>query len=233
MRLGRVMMTAVMMLAVCCTRLMAQADPTLSAMILLYDLNMSKQLKSQEAVMLLETTGHIWTKNEVEATKDLQQEFNNYLNSFNTVIAYAAETYGFYHETRMLVGNMKSLTDELADHPSGALAVALSSRRNDIYREIIMNSADIVNDIRQVCLSDIKMTEKERIETFLGIRPKMKRMNRSLLRLTRAVRYTSMSDVWAEISGVAYGRQADVSGIAGECLARWQRNSRRFDIDRK
>lgn len=231
MRRLKVILAAIMMMSVCSSRLFAQADPTLSAMILLYDLNMSKQLKSQEAVMLLETTGHIWTKNEVEATKDLQREFNDYLNSFNTVIAYAAETYGFYHETKMLIGNMKQLTEGLADHPSGALAVALSSRRNDIYREIIMNSADIVNDIRKVCLSDIMMTEKERVETVFGIRPMMKKMNRSLLRLTRAVKYTSMSDVWAEITGVAYGRQADVSGIAGECLARWKRNSRRFEID--
>lgn len=43
------------------------------------------------------------------------------------------------------------------------------------------------------------MTEKERIEIVFGIRPKLKLMNQKLRRLTRAVKYTSLADVWAEI----------------------------------
>ncbi len=37
-----------------------------------------------------------------------------------------------------------------------------------------MNSVEIVNDIRMACLSDNKMTEKERMEIVFGIRPKLK-----------------------------------------------------------
>ena len=60
----------------------AQNDPTLAGMILMYTNKAEKELKNQEKVMLLQSTGHIWTKEEVEATTNLQREFNNYLDSF-------------------------------------------------------------------------------------------------------------------------------------------------------
>ena len=138
-------------------------DPTLAAMILLYTDKAKKELKQQEEMMLLETTGHVWITEEVNATTDLQKEFNKYLDDFHGIIMYAAQIYGFYHEIDRMVDNLGSFSDQLSAHPSNALAVALSSNRNKIYREIIMGSVDIVNDMRQVCLSDTKMTEKERM----------------------------------------------------------------------
>ena len=139
-------------------------DPVLAGMIMLYTDKAKDELKQQEQMMLLESTGHIWIKEEVESTYKLQREFNNYLDQFHSIITYAAQTYGFYHEIDMMAQNLKSFSNQLSAHPGNALAVALSTNRNKIYREIIMNSVDIVNDVRQVCLSDTKMTEKERIE---------------------------------------------------------------------
>lgn len=201
-------------------------DPVLAGMILLYTDKAKKELKQQEAMMLLETTGHIWIKEEVEGTTNLQKEFNNYLDQFHSIIAYAAQIYGFYHEIDKMVDNLGSFSNQLSAHPSNALAVALSSNRNKIYREIIMNSVDIVNDVRQVCLSDTKMTEKERIEIVFGIRPKLKLMNQKLRRLTRAVKYTSLADVWAEIDYNAR-EGADKASITQQCMERWKRNGKR------
>ncbi|WP_195653176.1 hypothetical protein [Bacteroides cellulosilyticus] len=209
-----------------CIELHAQSDPTLSSMILLYTNKAKSELKSQEASMMLETTGHIWLKEEVDETTNIQRKFNDYLDSFHSIICYAAQIYGFYHEISNLTTNLSEFTEELGDAPSNALAVALSSRRNAIYRELIMGSVEIVNDIRQVCLSDIKMTEKERIEIVFSIRPKLKLMNRKLKRLTRAVKYTSMADVWAEIEGGAR-QPADKKKIVNEAMDRWKRNGRR------
>ena len=166
----------------------AQNDPTLAGMILMYTNNAEKQLKNQEKVMLLMTTGHIWTKEEVKATTDLQREFNDYLDSFRSIVCYAAQIYGFYHEVTQLTGNMGGLIKQLDAHPGNGLAMALSTKRNKIYRELIMNSVEIVNDIRTVCLSKNKMTEKERMEIVFGIRPKLKAMNKKLQRLTKAVK---------------------------------------------
>ncbi len=209
-----------------CIVLHAQSDPTLSSMILLYTNKAKSELKSQEASMMLETTGHIWLKEEVDETTNIQRKFNDYLDSFHSIICYAAQIYGFYHEISNLTTNLSEFTEELGVAPSNALAVALSSRRNAIYRELIMGSVEIVNDIRQVCLSDIKMTEKERIEIVFSIRPKLKLMNRKLKRLTRAVKYTSMADVWAEIEGGAR-QPADKKKIVNEAMDRWKRNGRR------
>lgn len=197
-------------------------DPTLAAMILLYTNKAKSELKQQERMMLLETTGHVWIKEEVEATTDLQKEFNKYLDSFHGIIMYAAQIYGFYHEIDHLVNNLGSFNNQLSAHPSNALAVALSSNRNKIYREIIMNSVEIVNDVRQVCLSDTKMTEKERMEIVFSIRPKLKLMNKKLQRLTKAVKYTSLGDVWAEIDYSAR-TGADKKSIVQESMLRWRR----------
>lgn len=203
----------------------AQIDPTLTGMVLIYTEKTKKTLKNQEKVMLLQTTGHIWTKEEVEAVTDLQREFNDYLDSFRSVVSYAAHIYGFYHEITHLTENMGKFTGQLKNSPTNALAVALSTNRNKIYRELIYNSIEIINDIRTVCLSDNKMTEKERMEIVFGIRPKLQLMNKKLQRLSIAVKYTSMGDIWAEISEEARPKANKVE-IARSAIKRWKRSGK-------
>lgn len=203
----------------------AQLDPTLTGMVLIYTEKAKKTLKNQEKVMLLQTTGHIWTKEEVEAVTDLQREFNDYLDSFRSVVSYAAQIYGFYHEITHLTENMGEFTGQLKNSPTNALAVALSTNRNKIYRELIYNSIEIINDIRTVCLSDNKMTEKQRMEIVFGIRPKLQLMNKKLQRLSIAVKYTSMGDIWAEISEEARPKANKVE-IARSAIRRWKRSGK-------
>ena len=209
------------------SKVQAQNDPVLAGIIYMYTEKAEKELKKQEKVMLMQTTGHIWTKEEVKATTDLQREFNNYLNSFRSIISYAAQIYGFYHEIDRLIDNMGGFTKQLEAHPSNALAVALSTKRNKIYRELILNSVEIVNDIRHVCLTGNKMTEKERVEIVFDIRPKLKVMNKKLQRLTIAVKYTSMGDIWAEIDGGSNKDRANKEQIVKDCMARWKRSGKR------
>lgn len=207
----------------------AQSDPTLTGMILMYTNKAEKQLKNQEQVMLMMTTGHIWTKEEVKATTDLHREFNNYLDSFRSIVCYAAQVYGFYHEVTQLTNNMGGLIKQLDAHPSNGLAVALSTKRNKIYRELILNSVEIVNDIRTVCLSKNKknkMTEKERMEVVFGIRPKLKVMNKKLQRLTKAVKYTSMGDIWLEIAEGSKPQKANKQEIVNAAKRRWKQAGR-------
>ena len=166
------------LLAICAMQAHAQVDPTLAGMVYLYTEKAEDQLKAQERTMLMQTTGHIWTREEVEGTTDIQRKFNDYLDSFRDIISYAAQIYGFYHEVGKLAENMGSLNDQLRAHAGNAIAVALTPNRNRIYQELILGSVEIVNDIRQVCLSDTKMTEKQRIELVFGIRPKLKVMNK-------------------------------------------------------
>ena len=202
-------------------RIQAQNDPVLAGMILLYTDKAQKELKNQEKVMMLQTTGHIWTKEEVQATADLQREFNKYLDSFRSIVCYAAQIYGFYHEISRLTDNMEDFTRQVSRSTTNALAVALSTERNRIYRELMLGSVEIVNDIRMACLAENKMTERERMEIVFGIRPKLKLMNTKLQRLTKAVKYTTMSDIWYEIDEGARP-VADKRDIVEAAKRRWK-----------
>ena len=205
---------------ICIGKIQAQNDPVLAGMILLYTDKAQKELKNQEKVMMLQTTGHIWTKEEVQATADLQREFNKYLDSFRSIVCYAAQIYGFYHEISRLTDNMEDFTRQVSRSTTNALAVALSTERNRIYRELMLGSVEIVNDIRMACLAENKMTERERMEIVFGIRPKLKLMNTKLQRLTKAVKYTTMSDIWYEIDEGA--RLADKRDIVEAAKRRWK-----------
>lgn len=206
-------------------KMRAQVDPTLAGMIYLYTDKAEKELKAQERAMLLESTGHIWIREEMQETYNIQRKFNNYLDSFRDVVCLAAQIYGFYHEIDNLVENMGKLSAQLDAHPSNSLAVALTPRKNQIYRDILYGSLDICNDIRQVCLGNVKMTEKQRVEIIFNIRPKLKKMNKSISRLTRAVKYTSLLDVWDEIAENAKD-PADKGNIAKQAMRRWKRAGR-------
>ena len=206
---------------ICIGKIQAQNDPVLAGMILLYTDKAQKELKNQEQVMMLQTTGHIWTKEEVQATADLQREFNKYLDSFRSIVCYAAQIYGFYHEISRLTDNMEDFTRQVSRSTTNALAVALSTERNRIYRELMLGSVEIVNDIRMACLAENKMTERERMEIVFGIRPKLKLMNTKLQRLTKAVKYTTMSDIWYEIDEGARP-VADKRDIVEAAKRRWK-----------
>lgn len=214
-------MIVMLLTGICIGKIQAQNDPVLAGMILLYTDKAQKELKNQEKVMMLQTTGHIWTKEEVQATADLQREFNKYLDSFRSIVCYAAQIYGFYHEISRLTDNMEDFTRQVSRSTTNALAVALSTERNRIYRELVLGSVEIVNDIRMACLAENKMTERERMEIVFGIRPKLKLMNTKLQRLTKAVKYTTMSDIWYEIDEGARP-VADKRDIVEAAKRRWK-----------
>lgn len=218
----RTFLIIMILLSLSIVRATAQSmDPTLAAMVLLYTEKAENTLESQKKAMLLETTGHIWIEEEVDDTYKLHKEFNEYLDSFRGIIVYAAQIYGFYHEVQNLADNLQGFSTQISNSPSNAVAVALSANRNKMYREIILQSVEIVNDVRTICLSDIKMTEKERINVLLGIRPKLKIMNQKLIRLTRAIKYTSMGDVWNEITD-RQPVKADINNISRSAFQRWK-----------
>ena len=217
----RTILIVMLLTGICIGKIQAQNDPVLAGMILLYTDKAQKELKNQEKVMMLQTTGHIWTKEEVQATADLQREFNKYLDSFRSIVCYAAQIYGFYHEISRLTDNMEDFTRQVSRSTTNALAVALSTERNRIYRELMLGSVEIVNDIRMACLAENKMTERERMEIVFGIRPKLKLMNNKLQRLTKAVKYTTMSDIWYEIDEGARP-VADKRDIVEAAKRRWK-----------
>lgn len=199
----------------------AQLDPTLTAMVLAYTSKAKSQYKSQSASMAAETAGHIWLKQEVDETTNYQRQFDKYISEFRGIIAYAAQTYGFYHEVSHLTDNMGKLSHQIGETPTNAIAVALHQKRNDIYVSIINKSVGIVNTIRQVCI-DNKMTEKQRIELIFSIRPQLHEMNKQLAMLTKLVKHTTLAQVWYNIERRSLPHREGKAGIIEDCLAMWR-----------
>lgn len=214
------------MLSSAIASLRAQVDPARVAVIMQYSDKAQKALKAQEAAMAGMTTGHIWLQEEIEATTNFQREFNEYLDNFHDVLSIAAEVYGIYYEVRQTAKVVKELQDVLSVSPSNALAVAFSTRRNVIYRNIVHNGTDLVMDIRTLCFGSAKMTEAERIKIISSIRPKLHQMNKQLRVLAIALRYTTFLDVWNEIRDRAldYVTPATKAEIAARCIRDWRNN---------
>ena len=186
-----------------------------------------KTVEAQIKMQGLETAGNVWTKEEVEATTEFQKEFNDYLDKFHSVLSTAAEIYGIYYEVTKTSKHVKNLAEVVSSSPSNVLAVAFSTRRNVVYRNLIKNSLDIIMDIRKVCFESSKMTEQEKNKIIGSIRPKLRKLNKQLGALTLALRYTSFMDVWNEITERAYMiNPATKHDIITRCRREWWNNAK-------
>lgn len=223
------MMKKLYLLILLCVPLKSVAgiDPGRVAAIELASDQAKKTIESQEKAQLLMTTGHVWIKEEVEATTDFQREFNDYLDKFHDVLSIAAEIYGIYYEVTQTSKCVKDLGHVLADSPENALAVAFSTRRNVVYRNIVRTTLDVIMDIRKVCFESSKMTEQEKNKVISTIRPKLRTINKQLRQLTLALRYPSFLDVWNELMERAYYMNpATKHDIITRCRRQWWNNAK-------
>ena len=205
----------------------AGIDPGRVAAIEIASDQAKKTIQAQEKAQTLMTTGHIWIQEEVEATTSFQREFNNYLDKFHDVLSIAAEIYGIYYEVTQTSKCVRDLNQVLADRPENTLAVAFSTRRNVVYRNLVRSSLDIIMDIRKVCFESSKMTEQEKNKVISNIRPKLRTINKQLRQLTLAIRYTSFTDIWNELMGRAYQlNPATKHDIITRCRREWWNNAR-------
>lgn len=183
-----------------------------------------KALKAQTVVQGENATGHIFLQDEVEKTTKWQKEYNDYLEAFGEVLSLTAEAYGIYYEVDKTIKNINDLGQTLSHSPTNTLAVAFSTRRNKVYRQVAEQGLGIVNDIKQ--LFTTKMTQQDRYKLISKIRPKLRAMNKSLVVMNLAIKYTSFTDVWREITD----RQAEwcthrtKKEIARKCIRDWKTN---------
>jgi len=200
----------------------AAIDPARAAAIDVASALEEKGLKAQNEVQLLQSTGHLWTTEQVSAVSSFQQEFCSYISTFNSLLAIAAEIYGVCYEATELVSAAKALNNEISNHPENAFAVALSTRKNNIYSRIITTGTQVASDIRTVVITtSTKATEAQRIKALCAIRPKLRSLCRELRILARYIRYTTVSDVWREISGRHYS-PATKKEIVSSCHRKWK-----------
>ena len=200
---------------------LAAIDPARAAAIDVASNLEKKALKAQTEMQALQATGHIWIKEEVKAMTDFQKEFNDYLSSFDNLLGYAAEIYGIYYDLNSIVRSVKSLNREIGNHPENALAVAFSTRKNNIYMKIVQTGTNVALDIREIVLNpEGKSTEAQRLEILQTIRPKLRQLEREIRMLTNYVRYTSMAELLREITGRSY-IPASKREVALRCKRNW------------
>ena len=203
------------------TEVLALIDPARAAAIDVASELEKKALNAQYKVQMLQSTGHLWVRQEVDAVTDFQKEFNDYLSSFDNLLGYAAEIYGIYYDLNSIVRSVKSLNREIGNHPENALAVAFSTRKNNIYMKIVRTGTNVALDIREIVLNpEGKSTEAQRLEILQTIRPKLRQLEREIRMLTNYVRYTSMAELLSEITGRNY-TPASKREVALRCKRNW------------
>lgn len=205
----------------------AYTDPVRVALIEMFKEKSEKIIKTQGKMQSAMSGGHTWIESQVSEITEFQKQFNDYLDSFHDVLMMSAEVYGIYYEADKTVKNVNLLGKAVKEGPTNALAVAFSTRRNKIYREMIANSIDVVMDLKKLCLDKNKLTEQQKLAIAKGVRPKLNKFNKKLRVLYLAIKYTSFSDVWSEISGRANAyTPRTTKEIAQECMKDWKDNIR-------
>lgn len=201
-------------------------DPLFATAVEIQTVSAKSTYGAEEVALAAMNAGHLWLEEEVSGAAERQEQFAAYLDMFRSVISYAAQIYGFYYEVTQLVDNLSELSSNIADAPTNVIAVALSAKKSSLINDLVYGAVDIVNDVRNVCMSSADMTERERLETALGIRPKLKKMNKKVKRMSLVVKYSSLADVWDEMTDYRKkqaGWRPDNAEIAKETMSDWKR----------
>ncbi len=208
-----------------CLSVKAGTDPARAALVEKVSLKGKNIIENEMKSQALNTAGHVWLKEGVDALNDFIDEYNQYLDNFHNVIVIAAETYGIYYEFKQTSNQVVAIQDVIQKHPTNVLASAV--RKTSVYKEVIVSSLNVLNDIRDVFKKGSMMTEKERMKILSQIRPKLSKVNRNLRQLEIAIRYSTFVDVWYDITGKAYiMNEAKKKDIIARSRRQWWVNAK-------
>lgn len=201
----------------------AQSDPVRATTIAVYTKLSEAVYNAQDATQMMIQGGHIVMRRDIEETTAFQKQYNDYLDKFHNVVTMAAATYGIYSEFNRTIKRIDGLQDAVTNHPENVMAVLFSSKRNKVYVVLAAATTDMLNDIKMIFESNTKLTHKDQLLFIQGIRPKIKTVNQRLLRTEMAVRYTSMADLWSEIS-YKHKNTHTRKEIAEQSIRNWKAN---------
>lgn len=179
-----------------------------------------KPLKRVNEINLLES-GMLATHQELwHETYNIQKQFHNYLDSLKDIVIYAAQAYGIYKEINYTIQTMEDLEAAFADNPTGSLALALSPTKQSIYTDCTLEVGNLLKDLNTIFMGSKKLTEKDRIHMIFSIRPRIRAMNVRIGHLVKAIRYSSLSDLYIELHMMQPVRKSKQE-IATACQLRW------------
>lgn len=209
----------------------AGEDVVRAGLFLDYAKKAKKALKSQDEVMSLNLTGHMYISDQTEKVTNFQREFDNYLSCFGDMLTLAASIYGIYYQVDQTLKNLKELKSVGVSCPANVLAVALSQKKNNIYKDVIDDGIQIAADVKQILPlgsskgKNPKLTEHQRIQVIANINNTLVKLNFKLRRMNRLIRYTSLLDSWYELRGTPRGTRS-MKAIVADCKRGWINKAR-------
>lgn len=201
-------------------------DPIRAGLFKKYGTQAKKALAAQDALLGVNYTMHMYHKQQIENITVLHREFNKYLEDLGDILSIAAEIYGIYYEVDQAIKNVRELKKNVATSPSNIVAVALSERKNNIYRDVIDDGIQIAADIAQILPlkankgKNSRMTEADRLEVIKKIREDLRRMNKKVRVMNRLIYSTTLMDSWYELTGRSPHTRS-MKEIATECHKGW------------
>lgn len=205
--------------------LYAQPDGALAWRVSVNNNKVSRANKAQTVVIGSEAAGRNVHDAALKKIYGYQEEFHDYITTFNDILAYAAETYGFYSETQYLIKNINDLNKELKKNPSNAVALALSGRKNIIYTSVYKTGASIIANLNSACIGvdgkKNKLTEEERLNLLFDIRPKLRILNDKIETMRILIHHTNLQDLWYEITHRKPDKRSKKE-VAEYCLGVWK-----------
>ena len=92
--------------------------------------------------------------------------------------------------------------------------------------KVLNTGIDVAMDRRQIVMDTKgKATEAQRMEALGNIRPKLRKLEKEIRILCKYIRYTSMNDLWREITGRHY-TPTSRKDVAIRCHQDWMASAK-------
>lgn len=204
----------------------AQIDGFRAVLFGKYGTYTSSALAAQDALLMLCYSEHHSIKQDSKKIANFQRKFNKYLDDLGDVLTFCANVYGIYYQTDQLTHNITYLKNLTLHCPNNVAAVALSERKQGMYKEVFDQGLSLVNDLYEILpvkkSKNTKSTEYQKLTTEARIQRKLYDLNVKIVRLSRHIKYTTLLDTWYEYAGRRKRyKTRSIKEVIDDCTHRW------------
>ena len=204
----------------------AQIDGYRAVLFGQYGTYTSSALAAQDALLMLCYSEHHSIKQDSKKIANFQRKFNKYLDDLGDVLSFCANMYGIYYQVDQLTHNITYLKNLTLHCPSNVAAVALSEKKQGMYKEVFDQGLSLVNDLYEILpvkkSKNTKSTEYQKMTTEAKIQRKLYALNVKIVRLSRHIKYTTLLDTWYEYAGRRKRyKTRSIKEVVDECTRRW------------
>lgn len=204
----------------------AQVDGYRAVLFGKYGTYTSSTLAAQDALLMLCYSEHHSIKQDSKKIANFQRKLNNYLDNLGNVLNFCANMYGIYYQVDQLTHNITYLKNLTLHCPENVAAVALSEKKQGMYKEVFDQGLSLVNDLYEILpvkkSKNTKSTEYQKLTTEAKIQRKLYALNVKIVRLSRHIKYTTLLDTWYEYAGRRKRyRTKTIQEVVNDCTRRW------------